>query len=175
MSDQFLGEIRIFAGNYAPIQWALCAGQILPISQYSALFALIGTYYGGNGTSNFALPDLRGRVPMFWGQGPGLSDYVIGEQDGSESVTLTLTELPAHTHAFNAGTAVANAQTPASNTVITRARMGSVYQTVTNQNMITLAPGALAPVGNSLPHENRMPFLALNFIIALQGIFPPRG
>jgi microcystin-dependent protein len=156
MTDQFVAEIRLFAGNFAPTGWAFCAGQILPIAQNTALFSLLGTTYGGNGTSNFALPDLRDRVPIHMGQGPGLTDRVLGESSGQAGVTLLATELPAHTH-------------PAASGPPTTDRP---------QGGVPSAGGryATAPVSLSLqPHNNRPPYLGLTYIIALQGIFPARA
>ena len=173
MSDQFVAEIRIFSGNFAILGWAQCDGQLLPISQNTALFSLIGTYYGGNGTSNFALPDLRGRSPIGPGQGAGLSNYVIGQVGGTESVTVLSTEMPAHTHAAQAYDA-AGTQDSAVNAVWARSGAG--------RGKNTYAPSATLPATTSLgvaggnqPHENRSPYLGLNFIIALTGIFPSRA
>lgn len=167
--DPYLGEIRLFAGNFAPTGWALCNGQLLAISQYTALFSLLGTFYGGNGTSNFALPDLRGRAPMHYDQGPGLSPHVIGEVGGSESVTLTQLEIPPHTHALGAAASVGTIASPAAAVPAASSERNFGYAAAADTTM--------APVGGSgsQAHENRQPFLALNYIIALQGIFPPRS
>jgi len=169
MSSPFLGEIRIFAGNFAPRGWAMCNGQILPISQNTALFSLIGTFYGGNGTSNFALPNFQGNVPVGQGQGPGLSPYEIGELGGQTSVTLITSQLPAHIHPIGASSAAATTGTPSSATTLATATAG-VYGAAVN-----MAPMASQLVGGNQPHENRQPFLVLNFIIAMQGIFPSRN
>jgi len=175
MSDQFVAEIRIFAGNFAPTGWAFCQGQLLPISQNTALFSLIGTFYGGNGQSTFGLPDFRGRAPINQGQGPGLSQRTIGEMSGSESVTLIQSEIPAHNHLLQGTAAGADQTTPAGN-FWAASNVGRtpppLYSTTQNT---TMAPSALTPAGGSLPHNNMHPFLTLNFIIALQGIFPPRS
>lgn len=171
MSDPFIGNIRIFAGNFAPRGHAFCAGQLLPISQYDALFALIGTIYGGDGQTTFALPDLRGRAPMHFGQGPGLPNYVIGQAFGSETVTLTSAQLPAHTHSLGASSAPGSGAGPA----------GAVWaQSSAGQNYAASAgtpmnAGLVSVAGGNQPHENMPPSLAVNFIIALEGIFPPRN
>lgn len=181
MSDQFLAEIRMFACNFAPIQWASCNGQLLPISQNTALFSLIGTYYGGNGTSTFQLPNLQGNVPLDAGQGQGLSLYQVGEQGGSPTVTLLDTENPIHNHQVNARDFEATSPDPAGNVY---ARGGYVtgnntvplnmYTPTAPQNF-TLNPLTIGVAGGSQPHNNLMPSLALNFCIAIQGIFPARG
>ncbi len=175
MSDQFVAEIRIFAGNFAPTGWALCQGQILPISQNTALFSLIGTFYGGNGQSTFALPNLQGRAPVNQGQGQGLTARFLGEASGGDSVTLIQTEMPAHTHQLRAATSAAD-QTNPSNAVWAGSSGGRtpppLYSTTQNT---TMAFNALSISGGSLPHNNMHPYLTLNFIIALQGIFPPRS
>lgn len=173
MADQFLGEIRIFCGNFAPRGWAFCHGQLLPISQNTALFSLLGTYYGGDGKSTFGLPDLRGRFPMFWGQGPGLSDRWIGEAEGSGEVTLLPLEMPSHAHTLGASPAEADTNVPAG--ALLAVPQTAVYGGGAGADPVPLSVQALGVAGGSLPHENRQPFLALNFIIAQQGIFPPRG
>ena len=171
MTEPYLGEIRIFAGTFAPRGYALCQGQILSIQQNSALFALLGTQYGGNGTTNFALPDLSSRTPLGQGQGPGLSPYTVGDQSGTEAVTLLQTELPAHNHVLQTGAAPAN-----------RANARSAMLAVAHDPIYAAAPAAaqLNPqsvqfAGSVTPHPNMQPFLALNFIIALVGIFPSRN
>lgn len=175
MSDQFVAEIRIFCGNFAPTGWAFCQGQLLPISQNTALFSLLGTTFGGNGQSNFALPDLQGRAPINHGQGPGLSQRFIGEQAGTETVTLIQSEMPAHNHQLRGATTAAD-QTDPANAVWAGSSGGRtpppLYATTQNT---TMAPNTLAIAGGSLPHNNMHPYLTLNFIIALQGIFPPRS
>ncbi|MDR2333932.1 MAG: tail fiber protein [Burkholderiaceae bacterium] len=175
MSDQFVGEIRIFAFNFAPRGWALCQGQLLPISQNTPLFSLLGTTYGGDGKSTFALPDLQGNMPMHPGQGSGLSLHNLGEMSGSETVTLLTTEIPSHTHSLHpAKTADAsvNMATPSSAVSIGVAPTRSF--TSQAANLVQMAPTQLGMAGGSLPHNNMPPYLAVNFCIALQGIFPPR-
>jgi microcystin-dependent protein len=172
MADPFVAEIRIFPFNFAPRGWAWCDGQLMPLSQNTALFSLLGTTYGGNGKSNFALPDLQGRAPMHPGQGPGLSLHDLGETGGSETVTLLESEIPAHSHAFRASNVVADSPVPAGNTL---ARFTNAYQTTTNTNLVSMAPEALAPAGGDQPHNNLQPYLTFYFNIALQGVFPPRG
>jgi microcystin-dependent protein len=172
MSDQFVAEIRIFPFNFAPTGWAMCNGQLLPISQNTALFSLLGTTYGGDGKSTFALPDMQDNVPLFWGQGPGLSLYDEGEQGGAESVTLLETEMPVHAH--QASGASGNGPTsPATNTWGTGAGR-TPPPTYADGNPNVTMGNVLAPSGGSLPHNNMQPYLTLNFCIALQGIYPPR-
>ena len=174
MADPFVAEIRIFGFNFAPTGWALCDGQILPISQNTALFSLLGTTYGGDGKSNFALPDLQGRAPMHPGQGPGLSDHSLGESAGSDTVTLLATGMPAHSHALSASNQPGE-DAAASGEALGRSVGASLYQTNTAQNLVAMAPSALASAGGSQPHNNLMPYLTLTFCIALQGVFPPRS
>ncbi|MDM7855480.1 phage tail protein [Cellulomonas alba] len=177
MSDQFLGEIRIFAGNFAPQGWATCDGQLLPISQNTALFSLLGVNYGGNGTSNFALPDLIGRSPLGVGSGPGLSDVTWGEQVGVPTVTLLASEMPAHTHQVRTVAAGTSGTTGnPSGASWAQSRQGRVVeaQYATATPSAQLAPTAVAPTGNGQPHNNLAPYLAVTFIIALQGIYPQR-
>lgn len=173
MSDQFVGEIRIFPFNFAPRGWAFCDGQLLPLSQNTALFSLLGTMYGGNGESTFALPDLQGSAPLQRGQAPGLSLYDQGQTGGSESITLLGSEIPSHTHTPGARAQAANYPIPTNNVVATVAG-DNLYQTNT-AGLVQMAGESLAPAGGGLPHNNMMPYLTLNFCIALQGIFPPRG
>jgi microcystin-dependent protein len=174
MSNQFLAEIRIFAGNFAPQGWALCNGQIMAISQATALFSLLGTQYGGNGTSNFGLPNLQGMAPMHAGQGLGLSNHIQGEVGGSPSVTLTTAEVPQHRHTYNAGSGGrGNVTAIPGNTNTDEAAFTNIYGTATDGTQ--MSPTMLTPAPGSQPHENRQPYLVLNFIIALTGIFPPRG
>jgi microcystin-dependent protein len=173
MSNQFVAEIRIFAGNFAPTGWALCNGQLMPISQNTALFSLLGTTYGGDGKSTFALPDLQGSAPMQQGQGPGLSLRVLGEVGGEQNVTLLQTEMPAHGHGVQAaaGTGLAD---PTNNVWASGAKgFGSVYSPSSGSNT-PMSPAATSITGGNLPHNNMMPYLCLTFIIALQGVFPPR-
>jgi microcystin-dependent protein len=175
MADPFVAEIRVFPFNFAPKGWAFCDGQILPISQNTALFSLLGTTYGGNGTSNFALPNMQGNAPMHPGQGPGLSLHDLGETGGSQAVTLLDSEMPAHAHTMRAHNGdPGDAQNPGPNTSLAQSGQGSAYQTNTSSNLVALNPGILAPAGGDLPHNNMQPFLTLNYCIALQGIFPQR-
>jgi microcystin-dependent protein len=174
MADPFVAEIRIFPFNFAPKGWAWCDGQLLPLSQNTALFSLLGTTYGGNGKSNFALPDLQGRAPMHPGQGLGLSLHDLGETGGSETVTLLESEIPAHSHALMGSPENGDQGSFTSNVVLARSRNGSLYQSTTTQNLVAMNPSALSPAGGDAPHNNMMPYLTLYFCIALQGVFPPR-
>ena len=175
MSDQFVAEIRMFAGNFAPSGWALCNGQILPISQNTALFSLLGVMYGGNGTSNFALPNLQGSAPLGYGQGPGLSSRVQGQAGGEPTVTLLTAQIPAHTHAAQAATA-GGLDSPAG-TVWGEAQLGKTPLNIyaPKPGNVPMSTQALGFVGGGQPHNNLPPYLCLNFIIALTGIFPPRN
>jgi microcystin-dependent protein len=172
MSDPFVAEIRMFAGNFAPTGWALCNGQLLPLSQNTALFSLLGTTYGGDGKSTFALPDLQDSAPMHPGQGAGLSLYDLGQQGGSPFVTLLESEIPSHSHSANAKTSLGNSQTPADQTWAGSSIVKQYVNTAPNSPM---SPLALAVAGASLPHNNLAPYLVVTFIIALQGVFPPRS
>ena len=174
MADPFVAEIRIFPFNFAPKGWAWCNGQLLPLSQNTALFSLLGTTYGGDGKSNFALPDLQGRAPMHPGQGPGLSLHDLGETGGSETVTLLQSEIPNHPHTMRANTDVADVQTPSNARSIARSQNANAYKAPAGQPVVQLNPGALAPAGGDQPHNNLQPYLTLYFNIALQGVFPPR-
>jgi microcystin-dependent protein len=171
--DIFLGEIRMFGLNFAPTGWALCNGQLLPISQNTALFSLLGTFYGGNGQSTFALPDLQGMAPMFWGQGPGLSVHDLGETGGTEMVTLLESEIPAHAHQLRATNTPADVSSPTGDTALARSTGAAAYHPV-DGSLVTMNPQTLGVAGGSLPHNNLMPYLVMNFCIALQGTFPPR-
>ncbi len=175
MSSPFLAEIRIFGFNFAPRGWAFCNGQIMPISQNTALFSLLGTTYGGDGKSNFALPNLQGAAPMQAGQGSGLSLRNLGQTGGAQTVTLLETETPAHSHGV-VGVAGAGGQGPAANTTWSDAnqRGVSAYTASSAQN-VPMSPQSLSVAGGSQPHNNMMPYLVLNFCIALQGIFPARN
>ena len=176
MADPFVAEIRIFPFNFAPKGWAFCDGQLLPISQNTALFSLLGTTYGGDGKTNFALPDMQGNAPMHPGQGPGLSLHDLGETGGSETVTLLESEIPSHPHFMRAhNDDPADAQNPSPTTSIAQSAQGFAYQTNTSQNLVTLNQSILAPTGGDQPHNTMQPYLTLNFCIALQGVFPPRG
>ena len=168
MAQPYVGEIRIFAGNFAPAGWMFCEGQLLPISENETLFQLIGTTYGGDGQSTFAVPDLRGRAPLHMGTGSSGQTFVIGENGGVEQVTLTTQQIPAHGHPMLASGDNAGTQTPAGNVA---AR--SSTDVFTNQfTPVNMAASAIQPVGGSQPHENMQPYLAVNYIISLFGIFP---
>src|SRR5712692_10358734 len=169
MSNPFVAEIRIFAGNFAPKGWALCDGQLMPISQNTALFSLLGTFYGGDGRSNFAIPNLQGSAPMQAGQGSGLSSRLLGESGGEQTVTLLQTEMPAHNHGVQ-GSLASDSATPANNAWASGQKgFGNVY-TATSVNNVQMNPFALSITGGNLPHNNMPPFLGLTFIIALQGV-----
>jgi microcystin-dependent protein len=175
VADPFVAEIRIFPFNFPPKGWASCNGQLLPISQNTALFSLLGTTYGGDGKSTFALPNMQGNAPMHPGQGSGLSLHDLGETGGSETVTLLESEIPSHPHFMRAHSGdQGDHQNPAPNTSIAQSAQGSAYQSNTSQNLVTMNPSILAPAGNSQPHNNMQPYLTLNFCIALQGVYPPR-
>jgi microcystin-dependent protein len=172
MADPFVAEIRIVPFNFAPKGWAFCDGQILPLSQNTALFALLGTTYGGDGKSNFALPDLQGRAPMHHGQGPGLSNRDLGESGGAPYVTLLTSEIPAHTHTASGSSGEPFSNSPANGAWATLEN-GNAYR---RQNIdTTMSPNALAIAGGSRPHNNMPPYLTFYFIIALQGVFPQRS
>ncbi|MDQ8046770.1 MAG: tail fiber protein [Solirubrobacteraceae bacterium] len=176
MSSPFVAEIRIFACNFAPKGWALCNGQLLPLSQNTALFSLLGTTYGGDGKSTFALPDLQGQVPMHPGQGPGLSLHDLGEASGTDTVGLLQTEIPNHTHTLQAaGSDTGVLKTPSAVTSLARANGGSAYAPANAGSRVTMNTAMIAPAGGGLPHNNLQPYQTLNFCIALQGVFPPRG
>jgi len=174
MADPFVAEIRIFPFQFAPKGWAFCAGQLLPISQNTALFSLLGTTYGGDGKSTFGLPNMQGNAPMHPGQGPGLSLHDLGETGGSQFVTLLQSEMPAHSHSVNANVNPANLAAPSPLRSFARSAPGTAYKT-TNQNLTNFAPEAIGPAGGDQPHNNMQPYLTLNFCIALQGVFPPRS
>ena len=176
MADPFVAEIRIFPFNFAPKGWAFCDGQILPLSQNTALFSLLGTTYGGNGQSTFALPNLQGSVPMHAGssQGPGLSSHFEGESSGTETVTLLESEMPAHNHPLKANTSTATKSLPSNNSFAKGASM-TPYLAPAGAPTVPMAPQAITSSGSGLPHNNLMPYLTLNFCIALQGVFPPRS
>lgn len=174
MSDPFVAEIRIFPFNFAPTGWAFCNGQLIPISQNTALFSLLGTMYGGDGKSTFALPDLQGNAPMFWGQGPGLSLYDQGQIGGSETVTLLQSEIPAHNHQAS-GASGSGPTSPANAAWGAGAGRTPPPTYASGSPNVNMSPSALAPAGSSFPHNNMQPYLVLNFCIAMQGIFPPRG
>ena len=179
MSDQFLAEIRTFGFNFPPTGWAHCNGQLIPISQNTALFALLGTFYGGDGKSTFALPDLQGNVATHdgVGQGPGLSQWVVGEQRGSQTTTLLQSEIPAHSHSFSARPIAGNSDNPTNNVAasgswVSGTQFGVVQQYTVNGPNTQMGFNALSITGGDQPHNNMMPTLMLNFCIALQGVFP---
>jgi microcystin-dependent protein len=169
MATPFIGEIRIWAGNFAPTGWALCNGQVLPIIQNTTLFNIIGTAYGGDGIATFALPDLRGRVPIEPGQGTGLTNRQRGEAGGEEFHRLVTSEMPAHTHTLGAGAGNGNSDTPASRVL---ARSPAAVPQFAGSADVALGPTAVAQQGGDQPHNNLQPYLVLNFIIALQGVTP---
>ena len=175
MADPFVAEIRVFPFNFPPKGWAWCNGQIMPISQNTALFALLGTTYGGDGKSTFGLPGLQGSVAMHPGQGPGLSLHDLGETGGAETVTLLQSEMPAHTHGLMGANFPGDVQVPTPTKALARSTNGNAYQDNTSANLVTMNPQVLPPAGGGLPHNNLMPYLTFYFNIALQGIFPPRG
>ena len=174
MADPFVAEIRIFPFNFAPKGWAWCDGQLLPLSQNTALFSLLGTTYGGNGKSNFALPNLQGRASMHPGQGPGLSLHDLGETGGSETVSLLESEIPSHAHALMAQGVVADSNVPVDNSVA-RVTGATPYLPPAGAPLVSMSGNALAPAGGDQPHNNMQPYLTFYFCIALQGVFPPRG
>ncbi|MDT8439545.1 MAG: tail fiber protein [Wenzhouxiangellaceae bacterium] len=171
MATPFIGEIRLFAGNFAPAGWAFCDGQLLPISENETLFNLIGTTYGGNGQSTFALPDLRGRVPIHFGPGIGLSNRIIGETGGVEQVTLTTPQIPAHNHPLQATSALATVPGPGG-AVPAQSRQAGIDLYLEDDPSVSMAPTSIGAVGGSQPHENMQPYLGMNYIISLFGIFP---
>jgi microcystin-dependent protein len=170
--EPFIGQLMLFAGNFAPRGWAFCNGSLLSIAQNSALFSILGTTYGGDGQTTFGLPDLRGRLPMHPGQGPGLSSYALGQQGGVEAVTLNITQIPVHGHAFTPGCSSdpPSSQTPENNVPATLDAQS--YGSEANASM---RPANSSTVGGSQAHENRQPYTCVNFCIALEGIFPSRS
>lgn len=174
MSDAFMGEIRLFSGSYAPMNWAICDGSMLPINNNEALFSLIGTTYGGDGQSTFALPDLRGRLPVGQGSGPGLSFRPMGQKFGSESVTLTATQLPQHNHPLVATTAAATTS-DASNHLFADSGGDTLYGPLSQPDLNTMDTETVVNTGGNLPHNNIMGSLAMNYIICVNGIYPSRN
>ena len=174
--DPFVAEIRIFPFNFAPKGWAFCDGQILPLSQNTALFSLLGTTYGGDGKSNFALPNMQGNAPMHPGQGPGLSLHDLGETGGSDTVSLLESEIPSHSHAMMASSDSADNFVPAAAIMLAKplGRGNNLFAT-TATPLVAMNDNALAPAGGDQPHNNLQPYLTLNFCIALQGVYPPRS
>jgi microcystin-dependent protein len=179
MAEPYLGQVCSFGFTFAPINWALCQGQLLSIGQNDALFALLGTTYGGDGQSTFGLPNLQGRVPINQGQGSSLSPYVLGQQSGSESITLTSLQLPIHNHLVATSNTPGTTNVPSTGTFLSDEGPGTpavtTYTPGTPPTQTALAGTTISPSGSSLPHENRQPFLAVNFCIALAGIFPPQS
>jgi microcystin-dependent protein len=171
MSNPFVGEIRMFGGNFAPAGWNFCNGALLPISQFDTLFALIGTTYGGDGQTTFQLPNLQGRAPVHQGQGPGLSNRVIGEVGGTETVTLNANQMPAHNHALKASSALSNGAAGSSG--VLAATAVNIYGS--GAPTLAMATQAVTPQGGSQPHDNMAPYLAVNYIISLFGIFPSQN
>lgn len=173
MSEPFIAEIRIFAGNFAPRSWAFCNGQLLPVSQNTALFSLIGTTYGGDGRSTTALPNLKGRVPMHPGRGPGLTSRRLGQRGGSEMISVSEAQMPSHNHTAEASNDVATFNDPNNTRVLARGatRLSAFY----NTSGTSVSMRNLANTGGSQPHNNLQPFIAMNFIIALQGLYPSRA
>src|ERR1700712_5701786 len=178
MTDPFIGEIRAFGGNYAPQGWAFCDGQLIGINQNTALFSLLGTAYGGDGRTTFALPNLQGRLPLNAGDGGGLSAYAVGDSGGTESVTLTVNQMPAHRHTPQSGNSNGTKNSPGG-AVWAAAHSGRVQDTIYATNdpgtAQPMSPSAISTVGGGQPHNNMPPYLVLTFIIALEGIFPQRG
>lgn len=170
--DPFIGEIRLFAGNYAPYQWAFCNGQLLPITLYTALFSLLGTQYGGDGKTTFALPNMQGRAPVHQGQGNGLTNRVVGDSGGSSSVTLITPEIPAHTHVPNSQSSQGVADPTNAIWTSTVGLRGPAYYGETPNT--PMSPLAIQPSGGSHPHNNMQPYLGVSYIIALNGVFPQR-
>ena len=171
MSDPYVGEIRLFAGNFEPVGWMFCSGQLLPIAGYDVLFNLIGTTYGGDGQQTFALPDLRGRIPLHQGQGPGLSLRVIGQMGGSETVTLQASQMPQHTHVLRASASAATGSAPGGALLASTA----VASYDPSPAMTAMAPAAVSVAGGSQPHENMAPTVAVSYIISLFGIYPSQA
>ena len=173
MSEPFIAEIRIFAGNFAPRGWAFCDGQLLPISQNTALFSLIGTTYGGDGRSTTALPDLQGRVPMHPGRGPGLTSRRLGQRGGTEMITLSEAQMPNHTHQLIASGEDGESTTPSSSNMVGAGN--DMFRSPNGATTGAMADAALPSAGGSQAHNNLQPFIVMNFIIALVGLYPSRG
>ncbi len=179
--EPFLGQIMMFGGNFAPRGWAMCNGQLLSIAQNTALFSILGTTFGGDGVTTFGLPDLRGRVPLHWGQGPGLSNYVLGELAGNETVTLTTQQIPAHNHLIGVSNA-AGTQTDPTNGIAAQINTGDARNPITSAlgyaappQTGTMAPAVVGSSGGNQPHANIQPYLCVTICIALEGIFPSRN
>jgi microcystin-dependent protein len=177
MTNPYVGEIRIFGFNFAPVGWATCDGQILSISQNTALFSILGTNYGGNGTSTFALPNFQGDTGVQQGQGPGLSQYFIGQQSGTTTVTLNQNNLPAHNHTINtqdAGNSTQGLHAPTSTAFLGNSDPDRLFN-ATASPTLTMAPQAIGPSGTGQPHDNMQPYEVLLFCIAMVGVYPPRS
>jgi microcystin-dependent protein len=174
LADPFIAEIRIFPFTFAPKGWAFCNGQLLPLSQNTALFSLLGTTYGGDGKSTFALPNIQDSAVMHPDQGPGLSDHVEGETGGSETVTLLESEIPAHAHTLRANSATGDTPSPSANAALARPGTVNAYQTNSGSSLAPMAPQSLPPAGGDQPHNNMQPYLVFHFNIALQGVYPAR-
>jgi len=177
MSEPFIAEIRIFAGNFAPRSWAFCDGQLMPISNNTALFSLIGTTYGGDGRTTTALPNMQGRAPMEPGRGPGLTRRRLGEKLGIPTVTLSENQMPSHTHYVRANQSPGGVAAPSNTTSIAAAggRGDDLYSSATSSNLVGLSSETVESTGGNQAHDNMQPYLALNFIIALQGLYPSRS
>jgi microcystin-dependent protein len=176
MAAPFVAEIRPWACNFAPIGWAFCQGQTLPIAQYTALFSLIGTYYGGNGTTNFQLPDLQGRVPMKFGTDPTGNNYAIGEEAGTETITISSTQMPVHSHTFSGTSATGTAGKASNNSAPGTSSGGNFYYGPSSGSTTTINVGTVSLyTGGNQAHTNLQPFLAINWCIALTGIYPSRN
>ena len=178
MSEAYVGEIRCFGFNFAPYQWALCNGQQMAISQNAVLFSILGTTYGGNGTTTFGLPNLQGQIPMHWGTTSGLPTTVVGEVQGQSSVNLTTQQIPQHNHVISSATAstgVERSAIPTTTSYLSNAKGGFVYQDPPVTPNAPFSPKAISMTGASLPHDNMQPYLTLNFCISLYGVFPTPG
>lgn len=174
MADPFLGEIKMFAGDFSPVNWAYCDGQLLSISQNEALFSLLGTIYGGDGRTIFGLPDMRGRVPTHFGQGPGLTGIPLGDRLGTETDKLTLNEIPSHSHTMQGSTKTTNSDIPTGK-VVGKETDDTAYITYASQTIKSFDESAVSTVGGNQPHYNMMPYLTIHFIISLQGAYPSRN
>jgi microcystin-dependent protein len=173
--DPYIGDVRLFAGNFAPVGWVLCNGALLSISEYDALYALIGNIYGGDGITTFAVPDLRGRIPVGQGTGPGLSSRTIGSAFGTETVTLLQQNMPAHSHSFNGSSAAASAAVPTNN-VFAQTAADTIYTEVPSQpDLQTMNAASVQNSGGTQPHDNIMSTTAINYIMCTQGVFPSRN
>ena len=175
MSDQFVGEIRLFAGTFAPLGWAFCDGQLLAIAQNDALFSLFGTTYGGDGRTTFGLPDLRGRVPIHQGSGPGLTPRAMGSKAGAEAVVLTASQMGGHTHKWEATSAAAAERTPVNNAMAETSAADIYSQSDPPQSPATMSPAMVGDAGGGRPHQNVQPYQCINYIVSLYGVYPSRN